>query len=93
MFKQHAPDLSLVLTDMMMPVLDGRKAIHAMAQIRPDMEFIAMTGMMQPGDFSTESYAAQIEVLRKPFVSEKILDAVARCLERQAPGELAGGAS
>ncbi len=77
-FKQHAPEISVVLTDMMMPVLDGKKAIQAMWQIRPDTRFISMSGLAQPSDFEQGPHAARVEVLRKPFTSEKMLETVAR---------------
>ena len=78
LFQEHAPDISVVVTDMMMPVLDGRKAIQAMLQIRPDTRFIAITGLMQPGDIGPGISPSQIEVLRKPFPPEKILELLAR---------------
>ncbi len=78
LFQQHAPDISVVVTDMMMPVLDGKKAISAMRQIRPDMRFISISGLAQASDFETGPDAAKVEVLRKPFTSEKVLEALAR---------------
>ena len=71
-------DVSVVMIDMMMPVLDGRKAMRAMLQIRPDTKFIAMTGLMQPCSFAQEPHADQIEVLKKPFTTEKALETLAR---------------
>jgi CheY-like chemotaxis protein len=63
---------------MMMPVMDGRKAIDAMLKIRPDLQFIAITGLMQPGEIAQGAHATQIEVLRKPFTPVKILETLAR---------------
>ena len=81
-FKQHARDISVVMTDMMMPVMDGTKAIPAMVQIRPDTRFIAITGLTLPPELAQQPYSAQIEVLGKPFTTEKVLETLARVTQR-----------
>ena len=78
LFEQHAAEISVVVTDMMMPVLDGKKAIQAMWQIRPDMRFISISGLAQAGDFQPGPGGPQIQVLSKPFTAEKILETVGR---------------
>ena len=80
LFEQHSADISLVVTDMMMPVLDGKKAIEAMWRIRPDMRFISISGLGQSGDFEQGPHAPRVEILRKPFTAEKILETVARAV-------------
>ena len=75
--KKLAP-LGALVTDMMMPVLNGKKAIQAMSQIRPDMRFISISGLGQPDDFESGPNAPRVETLSKPFTTEKILETVAR---------------
>jgi PAS domain S-box-containing protein len=77
-FKARASDISVVMIDMMMPVMDGTKAIPAMVQIHPDTRFVAITGLALPAELAKQPYASQIEVLGKPFTSEKVLETLAR---------------
>ena len=81
LFKQHASEVGVVIIDMMMPVLDGTKAMQAMREIRDDARFIFISGVMQPGDRVPSLRSAQIEMLRKPFTGDKVLETVARSLE------------
>ena len=78
LFRQHAADISIVMIDMMMPVLDGYKAIPAMRQIRPDTKFVAISGLLQTADLAQTAPGLQIEVLRKPFTGQKVLETLGR---------------
>ena len=78
LFKQHAAEINIVMIDMMMPVLDGYKAIPLMHKIRPATKFIAISGLMQTADLTQTAPTAQIEVLSKPFTVQKVLETVAR---------------
>jgi two-component system cell cycle sensor histidine kinase/response regulator CckA len=78
LFKQQAAEISIVMIDMMMPVLYGYKAIPLMHQIRPDTQFIAISGLMQPADLAQTAPTARVEVLRKPFTGQKALETLAR---------------
>jgi CheY-like chemotaxis protein len=81
LFIHHSSEVSAVIIDMVMPVLDGQKAMRAMLQIRPDTKFLAITGLMQPGDLAQEAHASQIRVLRKPFTSPKVLEALTAMIQ------------
>ncbi len=83
LFKQHAPEVSAVIMDMMMPVMDGHEAMHAMLQIRPDARFIFISGLMQAADRPPHLRSAHVEVLSKPFTSDKVLETLARCVGPQ----------
>ena len=80
LFQQHAAEVSLVMIDMMMPVLDGYQAIPAMRELRPDIQFVAMSGMIQADKFEQISAAAKIEILNKPFTGQKVLETLTRIL-------------
>jgi DNA-binding NtrC family response regulator len=58
--------------------MDGTKAIPAMVEVRPDTKFIAITGLALPDELVQQPYSAQIEMLAKPFTSEKVLETLAR---------------
>jgi nitrogen-specific signal transduction histidine kinase/CheY-like chemotaxis protein len=71
LFQQHSREISVVVADRMMPVMDGLKAIAAIRKIRPDTRFILISGLVQEDDQSMG--LGKNEVLRKPFTTEKLL--------------------
>ncbi|HYJ90332.1 MAG TPA: PAS domain S-box protein [Pyrinomonadaceae bacterium] len=72
-FAQRKDEVSLVLTDISMPLMDGPAMIRALRIIEPTGKIIAMSGLMNP------QHTAQLENLKidafltKPFSSEKLL--------------------
>jgi CheY-like chemotaxis protein len=78
LFKQHMAEISLVMIDMMMPVLDGYKTIGAMQRLRPGTPFIAMSGMLQPAKLTEAAPEAKIELLNKPFTVPQVFETLAR---------------
>jgi nitrogen-specific signal transduction histidine kinase/CheY-like chemotaxis protein len=76
LFKKHAAEISVVVIDRMMPVMDGTKAMAAMKQIRPDASFILATGLVQAADHDQNSGPGKMELLRKPFTTEKLLEVI-----------------
>ena len=76
LFKERADEISLVMIDMMMPVLDGYQAIAAMHQLRPDTRFVAMSGLIQTDKLPPAASGVRIEVLNKPFTGQKVFAAL-----------------
>ena len=46
-------EIAVVLTDMMMPVMDGTATIHALTEINPAIKIIAMSGLDANAAWST----------------------------------------
>jgi CheY-like chemotaxis protein len=83
--------LDLLVTDMVMPGLDGRGLIARVRALRPDLPIVCITGFA--GDARTVGDLAPhvAAVVTKPFASDVLLRAVAAAL--QPAGETpAGGA-
>ena len=78
LFKEHMADIHIVMIDMMMPVLDGYKAIPAMHRLRPDVKFIAISGLIQTAELAETAPGVEIEVLKKPFTGQKVIETLAR---------------
>lgn len=77
---QHHGVLRLVITDMMMPKLEGAALMRAISNLKPDLPFIAVSGLAhneKTAHAATESYSA---FLAKPFTAEALLRTVARAL-------------
>lgn len=78
-------DIDLVITDILMPEMEGIETIRAAKKARPDLKVIAMSGAAV-GAVDFLHLAARLgadEVLRKPFGARALIEAVERCLTQK----------
>jgi two-component system cell cycle sensor histidine kinase/response regulator CckA len=76
-----ANDVALVLTDLRMPVMDGRQLAAAMARVRPNIPVVFMSGYTaQLMDMRLIS--PDLAFLAKPFRNDELMAAVRRHLGR-----------
>jgi CheY-like chemotaxis protein len=71
--------LNLLVTDMLMPGIDGHQLIRTIRGICPHMDTMLMTGALALGDQRPRNYP----VLLKPFSPEQLLTAVKQILSVQ----------
>lgn len=75
--------VELVLTDLRMPVMDGRQLAAALVRVRPDLPIVFMSGFTtQLMDLRLVS--PHLVVLAKPFKNHDLLAIIKRELERSA---------
>jgi signal transduction histidine kinase len=80
LFAENKKEIKLVITDIMMPVMDGTAAIRALKRITPDVKIIAASGFGSKGQ-ATPPPASSIQAfLTKPYTSETLLKALAAAL-------------
>jgi len=80
LYAQRRDEVALVLTDMMMPFMDGAATIRALQKINPRVRIIAASGL-GVGDKAAEATAAGVQMfLPKPYTAEKLLKALAEVL-------------
>jgi len=65
--------IALVLTDMMMPVIDGAALITALHQINPDLLVIAVSGHGEADTWARATKARATHFLAKPYSAEVML--------------------
>lgn len=73
-------EIALVLTDMVMPFMDGPATIRALQRMNPEVRIIAASGLsagQKPGEGSLEGVR---KFLSKPYTAEKLLRALAEVL-------------
>ena len=74
-------NINLVLTDLRMPVMDGRQLAAALARLYPRMPILFMSGFTaQLLDLRLVS--PHVDVLAKPFRNDDLLLAVRRTIEQ-----------
>ncbi|MDB6111895.1 MAG: sensor hybrid histidine kinase [Pedosphaera sp.] len=71
-YERHRAEIKVVVTDMMMPVMNGPETIQALRRIDPALKIIGMSGL---GSESVLTKAGQLGVqafLKKPFAAEEL---------------------
>lgn len=74
LFRSNADSIELVITDMVMPVMNGAQAVARIRQTRPEVRVICMTG------YTDDDVPAGAVLLNKPFAPRELLEAVNRAL-------------
>jgi len=82
--RQHLGEVSVVITDLMMPGMDGTATIRALRAMDPHLEFIAMSGGADGGDIAELQALGVIAFLYKPFRVDEMLQALRQALEKRA---------
>lgn len=80
LYADRKKEIAVVLTDMMMPVMDGPSTIRALREMNPAIKIIAASGLTtgyKPGE---ESLTGVRLFLGKPYTAEKLLKALAQVI-------------
>ncbi len=80
LFVAHRDEVDLVLTDMMMPGIDGAATIKRLRAIRPDIPIVAASGLPVEEHHETPTDLAIQGFLSKPFTAEAVLAAIRTAL-------------
>lgn len=72
LYREHRAKIQAVLTDMMMPGIQGPEFIRELRVINPDVPIVAMSGMMGER-FGLEEEAGRLVFLQKPMTVEELI--------------------
>ncbi len=76
LYKQHQHHIRVVITDIMMPLMDGIGTIQALVEIDPQVKILAMSGFHNNERLVQIVQAGAHAFLPKPFTAEQLLLAV-----------------
>ncbi len=85
LFARHRTEIKAVLTDMMMPGMDGPKLVRALRQLDARLPILGMTGLIEQGTFKGLEGLDAVPLLAKPFEVEKLLVALRQTLTARNP--------
>jgi len=78
-YNKMSREIALVITDLVMPLIDGRELMKRIAEIHPKARFLTISAYSQPGeqgdDISPDIF------LQKPFDVRDVLSAVRRIID------------
>ena len=72
-YAQQRKKIAIILTDLSMPVMDGRATIYAMLKINPKAKIIAMSGMDEAESVAKASTAGIKHFISKPYTAATLL--------------------
>lgn len=80
-FLRHRQEVRLVLTDMMMPVMDGRATIEVLRRLEPTLKIVGVSGLPVGQGLGGEG-AAVVDFLQKPYTAATLLRTIRSALGR-----------
>ncbi|HKV40308.1 MAG TPA: PAS domain S-box protein [Blastocatellia bacterium] len=83
LYAKHQEQVKAVVTDMMMPYLDGAATIRALRKINPRVKIIASSGLSENGKVLETASLGIREFLAKPYTAKNLLKVLARVLQTE----------
>jgi PAS domain S-box-containing protein len=83
-YAQHMTEIAVVLTDMMMPVMDGPVTIRALMKLNPSVRIIAASGYAAKGAEAEVAAMGVKTFLAKPFTAATLLTTLRDILRPEA---------
>nr|MBP6307770.1 response regulator [Opitutaceae bacterium] len=76
LYMRHRTEIRAVVTDMMMPGVDGASLVRILRQVDPQVPVIGMSGIGDPAQLAEIESLALPVLLQKPFPPERLLQAL-----------------
>ncbi len=81
-YSAHQGEVRLVITDMLMPEMDGPSTIRVLRKLDPGVPIIASSGMLEPAKVRELTGLDNLAFLEKPYTA----DTLRRCVSEQLLG-------
>jgi hypothetical protein len=80
-YAQYREQIQVLVTDLMMPVMDGLATIHAFQRLNPKIKIIAVSGLSGNGQMLEAAQAGVKTFLSKPYTADRLLKEIAKILK------------
>lgn len=81
-YKSKMEEIDLVITDMMMPKMDGYRVIRELRTINKEVKIIGSSGLVDGQDKGKNNLNSADAYIEKPYTAEKLLEVVYTVLHR-----------
>ncbi len=76
LYAEHRSEISIVLTDMVMPIMDGLTTIRTLKKINPMVKIIAVSGLISSDKINTVTEIGVKAFLSKPYTAKQLLQTI-----------------
>jgi len=76
LYREHADEITAVLTDVVMPGMDGVNLSCALKEINPEVKIVVATGMATDAHYEQLLKLGVQTILHKPYTARELLDAM-----------------
>ena len=83
-FREAKVHIDLLVTDIMMPGLNGKELANHAVNINPNLKVIYISGYSDNALFKEGIIAPDIVLLRKPFLPEKLINEIRKILDQHS---------
>ncbi|MBV8886575.1 MAG: response regulator, partial [Chroococcidiopsidaceae cyanobacterium CP_BM_RX_35] len=80
LYAQYRQEIRVVLTDMMMPSMDGPTTIRTLQKMNPQVKIIAVSGLTSSDKLTAAASNGVTAFLSKPYTAQELLQAIAGML-------------
>ncbi len=80
LYAEHQADIAVVLTDMMMPVMNGSATILELVRLNPQVRVICTSGLASDANVGGVAPECAKHFLTKPYTAETLLTAIKTAL-------------
>lgn len=81
LYAVRGKDIAMVLTDIMMPIMDGPSTIRALLHLDPKVRIVAASGLGANGGVARAAASGVRHFLPKPYTAETLLEVIRQVLE------------
>ncbi len=76
LYAEHRDEISIVLTDIIMPAMDGLTTIRTLQKINPKVKIIAVSGLVSSDKIKAVSEIGIKAFLSKPYTAKQLLETI-----------------
>ncbi len=80
LFQQHRNEIRLIVTDLMMPVMDGPSLIRSVRELDPAARIVCVSGLASEGKLAEVNRSQVAALLNKPFTTHMLLSTIRQAL-------------
>ena len=81
LFMQHREDIDLLVTDVMMPDVNGRELFERLRRVEPDLAVVFMSGFANDPDLAgVMNSSLRRRLVEKPFRADRLLEVIGQVL-------------